>query len=172
MSDECTHADAIRDVTPSALGCEECLKIGSPWVHLRLCRTCGHVGCCDDSPNRHATKHFRKTRHPIIEGYDPPQGWGWCYVDQIMLDLSDRAIPQGCENGAPVRPPTETTNRASPGSRRAGPGCTGSGRRAQSASRRCAGSHCGSAPPSPPTRAVGPADSRPADTLRHLSAAA
>ena len=58
MSDECAHADAIRDVTPSALGCEECLKIGSPWVHLRLCRTCGHVGCCDNSPNRHATKHF------------------------------------------------------------------------------------------------------------------
>ena len=58
MSDECIHADAIRDVTPSALGCEECLKTGSPWVHLRLCRTCGHVGCCDDSPNRHATKHF------------------------------------------------------------------------------------------------------------------
>ena len=93
MSDECTHADAIRDVTPSALGCEECLKIGSPWVHLRLCRTCGHVGCCDNSPNRHATKHFHKTRHPIIEGYDPPEGWGWCYVDEIMLDLSDRATP-------------------------------------------------------------------------------
>jgi len=61
MSDECTHTDAIRDVTPSALGCEECLKIGSTWVHLRLCRTCGHVGCCDDSPNRHATKHFHAT---------------------------------------------------------------------------------------------------------------
>jgi uncharacterized UBP type Zn finger protein len=74
MSDECTHTDTIREVTPSALGCEECLKIGSPWVHLRLCRTCGHVGCCDDSPNRHATKHFHQTRHPIIEGYDPPEG--------------------------------------------------------------------------------------------------
>jgi len=76
MSDECAHAAAIRDVTPSALGCEECLKIGSPWLHLRLCRTCGNVGCCDDSPNRHATKHFHQTRHPIIEGYDPPEGWG------------------------------------------------------------------------------------------------
>ena len=53
---------------------------------LRLCRTCGHVGCCDDSPNRHATKHFHNTRHPIIEGYDPPEGWGWCYVDEIMLE--------------------------------------------------------------------------------------
>jgi uncharacterized UBP type Zn finger protein len=64
MAHECVHAGDIRDVTPSALGCEECLKIGSPWVHLRLCRTCGHVGCCDSSPNRHATKHFHKTRHP------------------------------------------------------------------------------------------------------------
>jgi ubiquitin-hydrolase Zn-finger-containing protein len=68
MAHECVHAGGIRDVTPSALGCEECLKIGSPWVHLRLCRTCGHVGCCDSSPNRHATKHFHNTRHPIIEG--------------------------------------------------------------------------------------------------------
>jgi hypothetical protein len=88
MSDECIHTDDIREVIPSALGCEECLKIGSPWVHLRLCRTCGNVRCCDDSPNRHATKHFHATRHPIIEGYDPPEGWGWCYIDEIMLDLS------------------------------------------------------------------------------------
>ena len=93
MSDTCTHADGIRDVTPSALGCEECLKSGSIWVHLRLCRTCGHVGCCDDSPNRHATKHFHATHHPIIEGYDPPEGWGWCYVDEAVLDLSDRMTP-------------------------------------------------------------------------------
>jgi hypothetical protein len=93
MFDECGHGDAVRNVTPSALGCEECLKIGSAWLHLRLCRTCGHVGCCDDSPNRHATKHFHQTRHPIIEGYDPPEGWGWCYIDEVMLDLSDRATP-------------------------------------------------------------------------------
>ncbi len=88
MSDECSHTDDIRDVTPSALGCEECLKIGSPWLHLRLCRTCGHVGCCDDSPNRHATKHFHATRHPVIEAYDPPDGWGWCYVDEVIVDHS------------------------------------------------------------------------------------
>jgi hypothetical protein len=88
MSDECRHGDAIRDVTPSALGCEACLKIGSPWLHLRLCRT-----CCDDSANRHAVQHFRQSRHPIIEGYDPPEGWGWCYIDEVMLDLSDRATP-------------------------------------------------------------------------------
>jgi hypothetical protein len=94
MPDECSHEKTIRDVTPSARGCEECLATGSKWVHLRLCRTCGHVGCCDDSPNRHATKHFHRTGHPIIEGYDPPEGWEWCYVDEVFLDLSDRATPQ------------------------------------------------------------------------------
>jgi hypothetical protein len=93
MANECSHVDDIREVTPSALGCEECLKIGSEWLHLRLCRTCGHVGCCDDSPNRHATQHFHATRHPIIEAYDPPDGWGWCFVDEVMLDLSERATP-------------------------------------------------------------------------------
>ena len=89
MSKTCTHLNTIRDVTPSALGCEECLKTGDIWLHLRICRACGHVGCCDQSPNRHATKHFHATRHPIIEGYDPPEGWGWCYVDEVMFDLSD-----------------------------------------------------------------------------------
>jgi hypothetical protein len=93
MVGECPHGATIKDVTPSAPGCEECLKIGSPWVHLRLCRTCGHVGCCDDSPNRHATKHFHATGHPIIEGYDPPEGWGWCYVDEAFVTL-DHTTPQ------------------------------------------------------------------------------
>jgi hypothetical protein len=90
----CTHGDQIAHVVPSALGCEECLETGSRWVHLRLCRTCGHVGCCDDSPNRHATKHFHATAHPIIEGYDPPEGWGWCFVDKVMLDLGADTTPQ------------------------------------------------------------------------------
>lgn len=87
MNADCPHLDHIKTVTPSALGCEECLKTGSKWVHLRLCRTCGHVGCCDDSPNRHATKHFHATGHPIIEGYDPPEGWIWCYVDEVFFEL-------------------------------------------------------------------------------------
>ena len=89
----CIHLASIRDVTPSARGCEECLKTGSWWVHLRICRSCGHVGCCDDSPGRHATAHFRATRHPIIEGYDPPEGWGWCYLDEVAVDLP-RPTPQ------------------------------------------------------------------------------
>ncbi len=93
MSKGCTHIAGIQTVTPSALGCEECLKSGSQWLHLRICRTCGHVGCCDDSPNKHATAHFHATGHPIIEGYDPPEGWGWCYVDRVLFDLSQRKTP-------------------------------------------------------------------------------
>ena len=89
-SDVCTHGASIRRVIPSARGCEECIAMGSPWVHLRLCRACGHVGCCDDSPHRHATAHFAVTGHPVIEGYDPPEGWGWCYVDEVFLDFGGR----------------------------------------------------------------------------------
>jgi len=94
MKHACAHVDKVRDVVPSALGCEECLKTGSMWVHLRLCRICGHVGCCDDSPNRHARKHFHDTQHPIIEGYDPPEGWGYCYIDDITFDFGNRSTPQ------------------------------------------------------------------------------
>lgn len=94
MADGCKHLGTIRDVKPSARGCEECLKTGDEWVHLRICRTCGHVGCCDDSKNKHATKHFHATQHPIIEGYDPPEHWGWCYIDNVFIDLSDRPTEQ------------------------------------------------------------------------------
>jgi uncharacterized UBP type Zn finger protein len=95
MIGKCAHAGAVHDVTPSARGCEECLKTGSPWVHLRLCRTCGHVGCCDESPNRHASKHFAATAHPIIEGYDPPEGWRWCYVDDRFVRLDHKTKQVG-----------------------------------------------------------------------------
>lgn len=95
MAEGCRHAEtAVLKVTPSARGCEDCLKTGSEWLHLRICRTCGHVGCCDQSPNRHATAHFHATRHPVIEGYDPPEGWGWCYVDELFIDLGDDVTPQ------------------------------------------------------------------------------
>ncbi|HEV2572828.1 UBP-type zinc finger domain-containing protein [Methylocella sp. CPCC 101449] len=95
MSAQCRHTDSIKTVKPSALGCEECLKTGSWWVHLRVCRACGHVGCCDQSPNKHATGHFKATGHPIIEGYDPPEGWGWCYVDETFIDLPDQTPHNG-----------------------------------------------------------------------------
>jgi hypothetical protein len=93
----CTHLSEIRAVTPSADGCEECLKSGGRWVHLRICRSCGHVGCCDDSPNKHASKHFQATSHPIIEDYYPGAGWAWCYVDEVFVDLGGRvtAHPPG-----------------------------------------------------------------------------
>src|SRR5437899_1342572 len=95
MSSRCEHVDQIRSVEPGTPeGCEECLKTGGRWVHLRLCLSCGHVGCCDQSPGRHATKHFQATGHPIIEGYDPPEGWAWCYVDEVMIDLGDNTTPQ------------------------------------------------------------------------------
>ena len=82
----CVHVSKIREVTPSADGCEDCLKIGDTWVHLRLCRTCGHVGCCDSSKNKHATKHFRDVHHPIVQSLEPGEGWLWCYVDEIFIE--------------------------------------------------------------------------------------
>ncbi len=93
MSTEtCTHLDRVRNVaarTPE--GCEECLESGSDWVHLRLCLECGHVGCCDSSPNRHATKHFHATKHPIIRSFQPGEDWGWCYMDELMIEPAPAA---------------------------------------------------------------------------------
>jgi len=86
----CTHLDHIHDVKPhTPQGCEECLKTGDDWVHLRLCLECGHVGCCDSSKNKHATKHFHHTKHPIIKSFQKGENWGWCYVDQIEIDFAD-----------------------------------------------------------------------------------
>ena len=82
----CTHLDSVQEVTPSSTGCEDCLKIGGRWVHLRLCMTCGHVGCCDNSPGRHATGHFQGTDHPIIRSYEPGEDWAYCYVDESFAD--------------------------------------------------------------------------------------
>ncbi|SEB86605.1 ubiquitin carboxyl-terminal hydrolase 14 [Terriglobus roseus] len=83
----CTHTDQIQDVSPNTIGCEECLKIGGSWVHLRLCLSCGHVGCCDASIGKHATKHFRATDHPIMQSIEPGESWGWCYVDEVGLEF-------------------------------------------------------------------------------------
>jgi hypothetical protein len=82
---ECTHLDQIHDVSPNTVGCEECLALGEPWVHLRLCRTCGHVGCCDTSKHKHATKHFHETKHPIVKSLERGEDWSWCYVDEVLL---------------------------------------------------------------------------------------
>jgi uncharacterized UBP type Zn finger protein len=81
----CSHMSQINDVEPSAQGCEDCLRAGDTWMHLRECLICGHVGCCDQSPNRHATKHFHATGHPIIRSFEPGEDWRWCYVDEMLV---------------------------------------------------------------------------------------
>jgi len=110
MRETCTHLGEIRKVTPNADGCEECLKIGDTWVHLRLCLMCGHVGCCDQSKNKHATKHFHATRHPVIKSFQPAEDWGWCYVDKIFIEPEDldRAYERAVVMGSPVRSSPKT----------------------------------------------------------------
>jgi phosphoenolpyruvate-protein kinase (PTS system EI component) len=90
----CEHAAKVKPVPPrTPTGCEECLTSGTSWVHLRLCLTCGHVGCCDDSPGRHATRHAHATSHPVIASYEPGERWAWCYADQVGVDVPSGAVP-------------------------------------------------------------------------------
>jgi uncharacterized UBP type Zn finger protein len=92
MATQCQHLDQVRNVVPGTpQGCEECLAMGSKWVHLRLCLSCGHVGCCDNSVNRHATKHYHSTKHPIIRSFEPNEDWGWCYPDELFIEPAPRA---------------------------------------------------------------------------------
>ncbi|MGA2182478.1 MAG: UBP-type zinc finger domain-containing protein [Bryobacteraceae bacterium] len=84
----CEHLGQAKDLQPSAHVCEDCIKTGDRWLHLRICLTCGHVGCCDSSKNKHATKHYHATTHPIMRSIEPGEDWGWCYADEITLDLS------------------------------------------------------------------------------------
>lgn len=85
----CTHLDQIRTEAPAEIaGCEDCLAIGASWVHLRVCRTCGHIGCCDSSPNRHATAHARAQSHPIVTSVEPGEDWSYCYVDDVAFRLT------------------------------------------------------------------------------------
>ena len=88
----CTHIDQMRDVTPQASGCVGCLESGDSWLHLRLCMTCGYVGCCDSSPNKHASAHARAMDHPIVESYEPDEDWFWCYVDEIAFLIEGAPI--------------------------------------------------------------------------------
>ena len=82
----CEHLDQIHEVTPSSSGCEECLQAGDDWVHLRLCRFCGHVGCCDNSKNRHATKHHDQSGHDIIQSFEAGEDWMYCYVEDVFME--------------------------------------------------------------------------------------
>ena len=81
----CTHLDSDEDTPATSEGCAECIALGDRWVHLRRCLHCGHVGCCDSSKNKHATKHFRHTQHPIVQSLERGEDWKWCYVDETFL---------------------------------------------------------------------------------------
>jgi hypothetical protein len=82
---ECTHLAQINDVEPSAEGCEECLQMGDTWVHLRKCLTCGQVGCCDSSKNKHVHRHADEAGHPIVRSFEPGEDWRWCFVDEVVV---------------------------------------------------------------------------------------
>jgi uncharacterized UBP type Zn finger protein len=89
----CEHEVGLQPPPPrTPEGCEECLRAGVSWVHLRLCLTCGHVGCCDSSPGRHATRHAHQTAHPVIASYEPGERWAWCYVDQTEVEVPSQAV--------------------------------------------------------------------------------
>jgi uncharacterized UBP type Zn finger protein len=102
----CTHLDhvLVTRLPASSEGCEDCLRIGSSWVHLRICLECGHIGCCDDSPNRHASAHHAETAHPIIRSIEPGEQWSWCFEDRVVLML-----PQ--VRGATALPPSPMLRR-------------------------------------------------------------
>jgi len=84
----CEHLKEAKDLQPARHECEDCIKTGDRWVHLRICLTCGHVGCCDSSKNRHATKHAHATHHEVVRSIEAGEEWGWCYADETMYDLS------------------------------------------------------------------------------------
>ena len=96
MNATCTHLDSIEltELPATIEGCEDCLAIGGTWVHLRMCQTCGHIGCCDSSPNRHASKHASASGHPIIRSAEPGEDWSWCYVDEVAF-----VVRTGAEQG-------------------------------------------------------------------------
>jgi hypothetical protein len=90
MPQPCTHLNqADESLQPSSTGCEDCLRVGGRWVHLRMCRECGHVGCCDTSPAKHATAHNDSTGHPLVSSYEPGEDWWWCYTDQIGFTVPE-----------------------------------------------------------------------------------
>jgi uncharacterized UBP type Zn finger protein len=98
---ECTHLDQVQvtELPASSQGCAECLETGDPWCHLRICLVCGKVGCCDDSPNRHATGHAEETGHALIRSIQPGEDWAWCYPDQLAMVIGE-------VHGEPQIPPS------------------------------------------------------------------
>jgi uncharacterized UBP type Zn finger protein len=94
MPDRCEHFDAIQKVTARTRGCEECMALGAKWNELRVCLTCGHVGCCEDSAHAHALAHFKTTGHPMIASLQRDESWGWCYVDRRYFDPMPGQLPK------------------------------------------------------------------------------
>ena len=86
MEKLCSDLRQAKHPKPNTKGCEECLKMGDTWVHLRLCTDCGHVGCCDSSKNKHATKHFHTTKHPVVQSLEPGEDWKWCYIHEQIAE--------------------------------------------------------------------------------------
>ncbi len=101
VSGGCAHLDHVKvtQLPDSVDGCADCLLTGDPWLHLRICLECGHVGCCDDSPNRHASAHASASEHPIIRSIEPGEEWSWCYIDQLAMVIGD-------VQGSPSIPPS------------------------------------------------------------------
>lgn len=105
----CEHIEKVATtdripVQPNGPGCKECLEMGGEWVHLRLCLSCGHVGCCDNSPNRHATAHFRETNHPVIKSFEPKEQWAWCFRDRVVASIPELPEETPPRHYEPPRP--------------------------------------------------------------------
>ena len=94
MTERCEHVSEIRQVTPAANGCEECLALGEQWNELRVCLSCGHVGCCEDSEHAHALQHFNATGHPLIAAFERGETWSWCYVHRRYVDVAPELLPK------------------------------------------------------------------------------
>lgn len=94
MGEPCEHVSEIRQVMPRASGCEECLALGEQWNELRVCLSCGHVGCCEDSEKAHALQHFKTSGHPLIASFERGETWGWCYVHRRYFDLEPGLRPK------------------------------------------------------------------------------
>jgi uncharacterized UBP type Zn finger protein len=105
MAKQCSHIDEIKNPPATGPGCVECLASDGWWVHLRRCLTCGHIGCCDSSPNKHASSHAKTTQHPLIQSYEPEEDWLWCYIDELMFELEGMkdspSHPPGWSPGPP-----------------------------------------------------------------------
>lgn len=94
VTERCEHFDELRQIAPQTNACEECKALGATWYELRVCLTCGHVGCCEDSPHTHALKHFNATGHPIIASLQRSETWSWCYVHRRYFELGRDLLPR------------------------------------------------------------------------------